>query len=691
MTVGKKQKRQQRNQLKQAVTVPQEPEAQSFLADIPVPRGVLEALMLAVVLLLPPAYIVWGGLTSPDVALIQQSGPARWIAYPQLVSTDAEIAKPEELKPTVFTKTFTTSAINGETYSICARAMRTATLKVNDAVVLEITPDDNWKKEYCEELKVTALKANNQISVEVVNPRGPPLVYVYTRGLAAEVKTDITWSVAQKGKTASAELADDTRQSSYSMESLSSMDGLRANGLFLLLAFLFCGGAYWLVNAFVRDTQVGIWMLWGGLGLAWLVFWSRSISLVPVDIGYDAIGHLNYIIFLLAKGELPLATDGWSMYHPPLFYVLSSWAIKLVHGAAALNKEILAPAKVLPHLCGMINIWCAFFMARFLFRKDLGLIVLTTLCAALIPMNIYIGASVSNETLHGALSGVAILLAAVVLGKKQTGTRDAVLMGLALGMAFLTKYTVVLIAGPAIFLISVKWLFVERQSAARTALLISLLVGTVAALAGWFYLRNMLNFGTLLVGNWNLPGESKIVLQFPGFHTPEYYLRFGESLRHPFFSGLASFWDGVYATFWGDAYVGGRVAWSERHSFWNYHAMASMVWLGLPAMILMLVGFGRAVKQALFADEAHERLPYLFLVVVTILFDYAMIHYSLKVPAFSTAKAFFALALVGTYAIFMALGVKGLLQLVRFTFLRALVFGWLGMLLLTIFRTYANV
>ena len=42
---------------------------------------------------------------------------------------------------------------------------------------------------------------------------------------------------------------------------------------------------------------------------------------------------------------------------------------------------------------------------------------------------------------------------------------------------------------------------------------------TMLALAGWFYARNQLHFGTPLMGNWALPGADQTWWQQPGFHT----------------------------------------------------------------------------------------------------------------------------------------------------------------------------
>jgi hypothetical protein len=109
------------------------------------------------------------------------------------------------------------------------------------------------------------------------------------------------------------------------------------------------------------------------------------------------------------------------------------------------------------------------------------------------------------------------------------------------------------------------------------------------AVAGWFYARNLAEFGRPLVGNWDLPSPDRIWWSAPGFHTPQYYLRFGESLVRPFYSGFVSFWDALYSTFWGDGFVAGRAGVRARHLAWNYQLMAAGYAFALPATALLLV------------------------------------------------------------------------------------------------------
>ena len=62
-------------------------------------------------------------------------------------------------------------------------------------------------------------------------------------------------------------------------------------------------------------------------------------------VGLRRAPPLQYARILLEEGRLPLAAEGWSTYHPPLFYAAAALVQGLGGGAASL--------KALPLLAGL--------------------------------------------------------------------------------------------------------------------------------------------------------------------------------------------------------------------------------------------------------------------------------------------------------------------------------------------------
>ncbi len=52
-----------------------------------------------------------------------------------------------------------------------------------------------------------------------------------------------------------------------------------------------------------------------------LLFWNNA-GLMPFYSGFDAQYHVNYIEYVLEHHALPLPTQGFEMYQPPLYYAL---------------------------------------------------------------------------------------------------------------------------------------------------------------------------------------------------------------------------------------------------------------------------------------------------------------------------------------------------------------------------------
>jgi hypothetical protein len=232
----------------------------------------------------------------------------------------------------------------------------------------------------------------------------------------------------------------------------------------------------------------------------------------------------------------------------------------------------------------------------------------------------------------------------------------------------------------ALFFLVWKLVAVERAPAQRSAGLTLGFVGVFALVAGWFYLRNWLAYGTPLVGNWALPGEDQRWWQQPGFHTPAYYLRFGEALVHPYLAGFRSFWDALYSTAWGDGFIAGRTDPWRRHAFWSYGFMSAGYWLALPATLLLGAGSFLLAVRTLGSGPARQRLALGFLLSVCWAVALAFLTLTFELAFFAQAKASYLLMLAAPAGLAFASGYARLdawLERRAAQALRAALAGWL--------------
>jgi hypothetical protein len=228
------------------------------------------------------------------------------------------------------------------------------------------------------------------------------------------------------------------------------------------------------------------------------------------------------------------------------------------------------------------------------------------------------------------------------------------------GLALLTKFTSVLVVGPCLLALTARiWADGKSAESAKTVGALAsrhaaALLAPMLALAGPFYLRNLLRYGELFVGNWSLSEPGRIWWSPPGFHTPQYYLSFGGVFQHPYLSGLTSFWDALYSTFWGDGLLAGQTYLSFRHGVWNYEFMSAGYLLAIPATLVLLAGCVRCCRDAIAADGAMRRLTSGLLVTVAGTLLFAVFFATLGLPFYGQARALYLCAGLPIAAYFFA-------------------------------------
>jgi tetratricopeptide (TPR) repeat protein len=177
---------------------------------------------------------------------------------------------------------------------------------------------------------------------------------------------------------------------------------------------------------------------------------------------------------------------------------------------------------------------------------------------------------------------------------------------------------------------------------------LGLLVAMCFVVCGWQYARIWVRFGTPLVGNWDAISGFRW-WQYPGYHTAFDYVRFGRSLVHPLFSGVAGFADGVYSTLWGDALCGGA---SSLTVAWNQQPLvAGYLWALIPTALIVI---GAVVAIIQFVRKPSSEL-FLLLGFSAVLM-LGLIFMTLKIPSYAQAKAFYALSAITPFCFFGAFG-----------------------------------
>jgi hypothetical protein len=610
-------------------------------------RRLFERGALAALWVLPPLLLLARCAATDALPFVVQSEAAPWIAAPELVSAHLRQWGEREAPLTSFVRRFESPGA-GLPERLRVRALGALRVELDGAEVARAEPRGRGAAEAVVELSADLPAGAHELRVEVRNARGPALLSVRPFPPGAELASGPAWSVERAASApVPAVLADDTRPSPLALALETPREALARQALPLALLALLGAGAGW-ASARLRLSARSALVLPLAASAAWLALYSAKAARIPLEIGFDARHHLEYVEILLAEGRLPRADEGWSTYQPPLFYLLAAGVSAAGGGAAA--------QKALPFAAGLGLVWLCFGLARRLFPASPARAAAAALFAATLPVNLYTASYFSNEALHALLAGGALAACAGVLLAPGLAPGRLAAAALLFALAALAKFTVLVTVPVALAFLAWKGLGVEGLGARHTGQRLVLFAGSLLLVAGWFYARAWLAYGTPLVGNWSLPGETQVWWQQPGFHTPAFYTRFGEALVHPWFAGFRSFWDGVYATLWGDGFVAGRGDPTQRHGFWHYGYMAAGYWLALPATACLLFGAAGLARQAFAAPDARLRAALGFLLSAAWAVFLAFASLTAELPFFTQMKAAYLLMLLPVLALCFAEG-----------------------------------
>jgi hypothetical protein len=651
------------------------------------PRTIL---FFSALLLFPAVFLTMECFCNPDIPFIFSHSKADWIMYPYVLELRGRIGGITD--PDHFFKEFFVDEEIPEDVLLHIQALRFCQVYINGVQLpIESSRGKNWKQEINIPLSGFLKKGANTIRADVSNPLGPALLYLYVEGLKVAIATDKNWMVSF-GSTpyVQAILADDTRLYPKSLVVPTPWHILMKNGKMLLLLFIsstiLLGAGHFLFPGHLKATLPRVALL--GITVFWIYLFFSKMRQIDAGIGFDAECHIDYIRYILKHRTIPLATEGWSMFHPPLFYLLSAGLLEVFRPLFSLVGPF-SIVKVFPFLCGLGNVWVAFFIGRKIFRDDPVMTFWVVFSAGMIPMNIYMSAYIGNEPLLALLVSLSFLVIVQILRNPAAPFRKFILLGILLGLALLTKITalvVILVAGG---FLALKLIFLDRLGVKKAAYRIAWVYSVIAIVAGWYFLRNFIYLGHFYVINWNLPMQ--LWWQDPGFHSIRYYLGFGEALRHPFFSGFHSFGDAIYSTFWGDAYNGGEGSFEIKYIIWNFKYMSIVYLLALPASLFFVLGLLRSVWMVIRGKTLETKITLAISTLLLYTIGLMVLYSTLKVPIYGQAKAFYCLSAIAPISIIFALGlgmVNDWLASSRLRVVRAVFYGWFGTLVSMIYLSF---
>lgn len=264
------------------------------------------------------------------------------------------------------------------------------------------------------------------------------------------------------------------------------------------------------------------------VGLMTLTFIVLAVgfSLGPVFEGPDEIEHYRYIRTVQHTGGLPPPTgQPYGQFHQaPLYYILALPVATLLpdsdfsqidgrlnpyhgyqfHAVGNDNKNLYLHTRLerFPydhsetarsvHILRLISIALGtgtiitcYSIFRILWPRQSHLRLMALGLTAFWPQFVYMSSVINNDNLAFLMAALVLLL--VIIQQRDSPTRQrSILLGLALGLAFLTKASLLILAAPvglATLIDRRFWRFIP------------LIFIAAAAVAGWWYVRNLILTG----------------------------------------------------------------------------------------------------------------------------------------------------------------------------------------------------
>jgi len=596
---------------------------------------------------LAAAVFAWSARTDPAIAYLPRHREAEWIVFPSAV--DARAHDGASLDAT-FRREFILPH-KSATALVRLRALHRAEVKVN-GVSIQLPQSRNWKHVSEVNIADQLQEGANIVEVRVFNHNGPPALWLVLTSDQLNERTDEKWEASFAGSSwrhvalASAPKTPGPGNPIADVESTFAA-AKKIWLLWILLIGVACGSVIlWRAGSKQLKSQSLERIILVLISATWLFLFWNNTRLLPFHAGFDSREHLKYIDYIQQHWSLPSPSEGFEMYHPPLYFFIAASILSFCK-LSITDPASVAVLRALGAVFGIAQCVLVFLALRLLLPVRMALVGL--MLAAFLPMHLYLMHYVTNELLTATLATLTLYLCLRLLRNETQRAALFVFVGLALGATMLTKATGVLLFPIVIAAV------LMRRSHTRAPFAVSLrnlglLIATCLTVCGWYYAHIWRKFGTPLLGNWDVK-SGFTWWQDPGYHTAGDYLRFGRSLITPLFSGFAGVADGVYSTLWGDGLSGGA---SSVNIAWNVSPMiGGYLWAVVPTVLLLI---GAAVTGIRFFRRPSAEL--FLLLALPLIIALSLCFMTLKVPSYTQAKAFYGLSALTSLCFFGAIGLE---------------------------------
>jgi hypothetical protein len=145
------------------------------------------------------------------------------------------------------------------------------------------------------------------------------------------------------------------------------------------------------------------------------VAYINNVIVTPSLRAPDGFGHFTYIWTLAATGSVPLATEGWSFFHPPLYYAFMA-AVWQMLGAVDPVVRLKIGTGFISFL-GIAQAGVAYLIVRRCLPTNRVAQLLAVGIMLFLPLQLFTAGYLGNERLNAAFCGTSLLALLWVLDR----------------------------------------------------------------------------------------------------------------------------------------------------------------------------------------------------------------------------------------------------------------------------------
>ena len=368
--------------------------------------------------------------------------------------------------------------------------------------------------------------------------------------------------------------------------------------------------------------------------------------------GYDSFGHLTYIWYLLKTGSVPLADQGWSFFHPPLYYAIAAMIWTPLRGVDP--KQVLKVLSVTFSLLTLASAWVSYRVARRSFAHNPVAQLLAPAFVMFLPVCLYTAPMLGNEGLNTVLCSLAVY--ALIRTLADPGWRRALVLGGVLGLALLTKATAAAVFAAAV--VSLAAWTIHHRRWRDGAINLIVVVAASSLICGWYYARNIAHFGTPLAMSRSYSFVAHVENALPaGNRGPRAYLSFDPHIfvnpRYIEPPVIDSVWSGIFGGMWFEV-VGAALTPSVQDDAGVRWVARLLLVLGVVPTVVTLLGLGAGVFRSVRRGWDDTLVAMLFVSGMVVAMFIVFTH---SVPSFTAVKASYLLPAIVPFSFWFALGI----------------------------------